>query len=318
MADFYGTPGNDTLYGTWRGDIMLGYAGNDTMWGADNSDTMYGGNDNDDLFGEYGNDFLYGDSGRDYLNGGVGNDSLWGGSGRDTIDGGSGNDVMRGGTGYDTYVVSSPNDQVIEYSGEGLDIVVSKINGYTLGANVESLLLGNTISDGTGNSLNNRLYGNDANNNLNGVGGADKLFGNGGADALNGGSGSDTLTGGADFDVLTGGSGADYFKYVSLSDAPTNYIFFPETINDFQRGIDNIDLSAIDANLSSSGNQAFSFIGTSDFGSVPRGVQGQVRYENTGGSVLVQVDVYGDGDYTSDLDIMLLSTTSVSASDFIL
>jgi serralysin len=317
MAYIQGDSGNNPLYGTWRGDIIEGYAGDDTMWGGDNSDTMRGGDDNDDLFGEYGNDFLYGDSGRDYLNGGVGDDYLWGGPGRDTVDGGSGNDTMWGGTGYDTYVVTSTNDQVIEYSGEGLDIVVSHVNGYTLGANVESLLLGGTTANGNGNSLNNRLYGNDANNNLSGVGGADELLGYGGADALSGGSGSDTLTGGADFDVLTGGSASDTFKYVSASDAPTNYFLFPETINDFLPGIDNIDLSEIDANLNVRGNQAFNFIGTNDFGN-SRSQTGEVRYQTTGGSVLVQVDIYGDGDYTSDLDIFLLGTTSISASDFIL
>ena len=64
---------------------------------------------------------------------------------------------------------------------------------YTLGANVENLVLTGTANiNGTGNDLANSLTGNSSTNTLDGGAGADTLSGGAGADTLIGGTGDDT------------------------------------------------------------------------------------------------------------------------------
>ncbi|MCV2355711.1 hypothetical protein LNV09_16320 [Paucibacter sp. B2R-40] len=126
------------------------------------------------------------------LLGGNGNDQLTGGNGGDLLDGGSGNDAMAGGLGDDTYVVDSASDSVTEAASAGTDTVQTAL-AYTLGANLENLLLtGSNAVNGSGNSLNNNLTGNDADNVLSAGAGDDILDGAGGNDTLVGGTGDDT------------------------------------------------------------------------------------------------------------------------------
>ena len=67
---------------------------------------------------------------------------------------------------------------------EGNDIVHASID-YTIGANIESLILdGSANLAGAGNSTNNALVGNSGDNNLDGRGGQDFLTGNGGNDTF--------------------------------------------------------------------------------------------------------------------------------------
>ena len=74
------------------------------------------------------------------------------------LDGGLGADAMAGGAGDDTYFVDQAGDSVSELSGEGTDTVSSGIS-YTLGDNVENLVLTGAAADGTGNGLDNLLTG---------------------------------------------------------------------------------------------------------------------------------------------------------------
>ncbi|MCW7540575.1 hypothetical protein OOT46_22380 [Aquabacterium sp. A7-Y] len=133
-----------------------------------------------------------------------------------------GNDTMTGGSNNDTYNVNSAGDVVVEAAAGGVDKVVSRLASYTLGSNVENLVLDNAgplvAVTGTGNGLDNEITGNDLNNTLNGGGGNDILNGGLGADTLNGGAGNDdligeegadTLNGDAGSDILDGGNGAD-------------------------------------------------------------------------------------------------------------
>lgn len=125
---------------------------------------------------------------------------LNGEAGHDTLTGGAGVDSLNGGAGDDTYYIDSIADIITENANEGTD-TVNAIVSYTLGANVENLVLGGAgLLSGTGNALANRLTGNAKNN------------------VLSGGDGDDVLMGGfgiglvaAEVDRLAGGAGADTF-----------------------------------------------------------------------------------------------------------
>jgi Ca2+-binding RTX toxin-like protein len=93
----------------------------DTFYGNDYVDFIRGGDGWDDIYGYAGDDTLYGDAGSDWL------------------EGGSGNDAMYGGIGDDIFVVDSAFDFVGEALGEGSDKVLTYLNSYTLGSNVETL-----------------------------------------------------------------------------------------------------------------------------------------------------------------------------------
>ncbi|HEY6093367.1 MAG TPA: VCBS domain-containing protein [Gallionellaceae bacterium] len=182
QLDMVNTIGNTGQAGVWEFKVRNGVVLNE------GGDTLNGG---------FGNDTLYGGGGADVLDGGAGNDML---------DGGAGADVMTGGTGDDVYVVDRISDAVTEELNAGTDTVQSSIS-YTLGANVENLILTRTDAiDGTGNTLSNELTGN---------AGANRLDGGAGEDTLNGGAGNDALIGGTGNDTLNGGSGDDRYVFNS-------------------------------------------------------------------------------------------------------
>jgi Ca2+-binding RTX toxin-like protein len=198
---------NNALSGNASSNTLSGGAGDDTMWGWAGGDQLFGGDGNDQLIGDEGL-------------GGISNDTLDGGAGNDTLWGEGGADSLIGGLGDDTFVVDVAGDVTVENANEGTDTVESSIN-WTLGNNVEKLLLTGTALTGTGNGLDNAITGNASNNALSGgagndamwgMTGADQLFGEDGNDQLigddgAGGSGNDTLDGGAGDDTLWGEGG---------------------------------------------------------------------------------------------------------------
>ena len=162
------------------------------------------------LNGMGGDDVIAGYFGDDTVNGGAGDDTLFGGFGNDEIDGGPGVDDMHGGYGDDTFVVDSTDDVVVEEANAGTDEVLSAAT-YTLGDHVESLILtGVGHTNGTGNSLDNRVVGNPGDNVLLGMDGKDELSGGDGHDVLEGGDDDDILYGELGDDVLIGGAGNDW------------------------------------------------------------------------------------------------------------
>jgi len=192
MPTFNGTPANDTLNGGADNDIINGFGGDDVL--SDNA----------------GKDKLDGGAGNDYLTSGGDNDTLIGGEGNDTLEGGSGNDAMTGGKGNDRYYIDSVADKATEAANQGSDTVYSDLVSYTLGANLERVVLQLGIN-ATGNALNNFLDGNVSNNELDGAGGHDWLTGDAGTDKLTGGAGNDTLVGGVGVDTMIGGAGNDIY-----------------------------------------------------------------------------------------------------------
>jgi Ca2+-binding RTX toxin-like protein len=99
----------------------------------------------------------------------------------------------------------------VELAGGGRDTVVAGID-WTLGAELESLVLTGAAHIGTGNALANALTGGDGN---------DRLDGREGIDTLAGGLGADTLDGGTGGDRMTGGLGNDLYRVDDLGDRVT-------------------------------------------------------------------------------------------------
>jgi Ca2+-binding RTX toxin-like protein len=152
------------------------------------------------------------------------------------------------------------------------------------------------IENAVGGSGNDSLTGNDGINLLRGGAGSDTLYGLGGGDSLDGAAGADTLS---------GGTGTDIFDFNSVKDSLSSA---RDTIQDFVRGADRIDLRTIDANTATGGDQAFSFIGNVAF----TGQSGQLNFI---GNVL-SGDV--NGDRTADFRINVTGISTLAFADFYL
>ncbi|HEX9948285.1 MAG TPA: calcium-binding protein [Allosphingosinicella sp.] len=257
-------------------------------------------------------DYLHGGFGHDTLNGGAGDDELHGGGDHDILNGGEGSDTLYGGEGNDVFIVDYEGDWVIELGGEGTDHVYTSLTNYMLSEHVENLTF-NGAGDPAllfiGNNLPNILVGRANDDILDGQNGADELIGHAGNDVLHGGGGDDLLLGGAGADVLTGGSEGDMFRF-SPGDTGTGAA--ADRITDFAVVVDQIDLSAIDANAGLAGDQAFSFIGTAAFS----GTAGELRHAFDGTDTWLQADV--DGDSVADFEIVFTDDVYLIASDFYL
>lgn len=162
------------------------------------------------------------------------------------------------------------------------------------------------------------LSGNGGNDSLLGWAGRDELFGGDGNDFLHGGLGDDKLYGGAGLDrlyggggrdILSGGSGKDTFIFDRVSNSTVPAF---DAIIQFNRADDIIDLAKIDADAELSGDQAFTFIGTSAFSDTP----GELRsFISKKGGTYIQGDVDGDG--VVDLQIKLSNNLELTALDFL-
>ncbi len=171
---------------------------------------------------------------------------------------------------------------------------------------------------GTGGSGHDFLYGVNSDDVLLGASGDDFIYGSAGNDTLWGGSGGDSLSGGAGNDVLYGGTGkdkllggigADVFAYRDTNESSA---MLADVIGDFTPRIDKIDLSAIDAKTSTSGNQAF----------LPGGFTSAVKansvtwYEDNGNTI-IQID--NTGNTVADIQLVLTGTgLGLTTADFIL
>jgi Ca2+-binding RTX toxin-like protein len=152
-----------------------------------------------------------------------------------------------------------------------------------------------------------------ASHTFNGGDGADQLRGGGLIDTIDGGEGNDKITGLGGADQLTGGAGADQFRYLFAGDSGVG-AGNRDVILDFSAGTDRIDFRGLDANPGVPGRQTLSFLGTSAFTS---GGTGQIRYEVSGGDLLVQVDLDGNG--TTDMEMLLQGSgaQTLTGTDFL-
>jgi len=225
--------------------------------------------------------------------------NLVGTSGDDTLIGGMGDDILNGGDGNDTYILNVTAGVIQDSSGIDTAKVAftASLDDARFDGQIENLtLLGIANINATGNVLDNTLIGNSGNNILDGNIGIDLLFGD---------AGNDTLIGGLGADILTGGDGLDVFLYRLSSESSAGAW---DVITDFMDG-DKIDLTAIDANDSLAGNQAFNFIGVDVAFS---GVAGQLRFDSA--SHILSADINGNG--SSDFNIGLAGIGSVTSSNF--
>ena len=275
-----------------------------------------GGSGDDDILGNAANNVLYGNDGDDDLTGFAGNDALLGGNGDDWLDGHIGADQMYGDDGDDIYYVDSLSDAAIEGTKDaigGVDLVFAYV-AHNLGFGVENLTIisGNAVN-GHGNELANVIQGAGGQNELYGYAGNDTLRGNAGNDVLVGGDGNDRLVGGAGSELLFGGKGNDIFDFDLVSDSPAGAGARDVCRSDgaaiaFEgagvSGGDRIDLSGIDANVRTSGNQAFVFGGT--------GI-GRVSFANSGTDSLLRCNIDADKAFEFEL---LIEDAGVLASAY--
>jgi len=226
--------------------------------------------------GENVADRIAGRNGNDFLEGFGGNDTLSGAAGTDALAGGSDNDLENGGDGSDHVFGGAGNDTLVGGGG----------NDWLYGAGGNDLIFG-----GPGN---------------------DTLAAGGGSDWLNGGAGKDSLSpyvlGGASDD-----NARDIIRYTALSDSGVT-VATRDEIFGFIEGTastaDRINLSAIDADPSVPGNQAFHFV--SSFSAA----KGEVRFVASGNDTIVQVD--GDNDTAVDMTILVHNVLGMDAFDLIL
>jgi uncharacterized protein YjiK len=264
---------------------LTGTSGNDALQASTDENWV--------VDGLAGNDTITTLGGKDVITGGAGNDTISAGGGDDVIrfaGTGEGFDSVDGGAGIDRIEAGAKGTKIGLTSFTGVEVITS--NGL---ANVT--IVGSAAND-TLDFTNVTLTGIAS---INGGAGNDTIYGSAGADTIIGLSGADTLI---------GNGGADRFDYnvVTHSRASAR-----DVIVDFQDGLDKIDLAGIDASTASSGNQAFSFIGTDAF----TNRAGQLRIDTSDpAKTLVLGDINGDG--VADFAIELTGSHELSSGDFFL
>jgi len=308
--------GIETLSGSQGNDILAGNAGANTLQGWAGSDVLRGGAGADRLDGGTGTDtasYYTGTTGVtvdlaagtgsggeaqgdtlvaiENLSGSQGNDTLAGDAGANTLQGWAGSDVLRGGAGADRLDGGAGTDTASYYTGTtGVTVNLAAGKGSGGAAQGDTLVAIENLSGSQGN---------------------DSLTGDAGANTLQGWAGSDVLTGAGGKDTLTGGAGADRFVYGSAAQSVVGAN--ADRITDFSHAQgDRIDLSAIDADTTLAGNQAFRFIGTGLY----TGHAGELRFAQSGEQTTIAGDINGDG--TSDFHIVLTGHVTPVAGDFAL
>jgi|GEM_PF-4146744 len=317
-----GEEGSDIIYGDIKTLSMYLDGGDNANVGPDKFFATFNtangeANIRESAF-NFGNDVIYGDIMGGSADGINDNDTIYGDaeSFSFTLVGGS-IIVDDSGTGDVSASLSSStsinlgDDQI--FGQEGDDILVGDVDSILI-----SLTQGTVIAGGgSGSALADARidadlsFGDDL---LDGGAGDDTLIGDGSnAEAartawLSAGSGTvsggnDTLIGGLGTDNMTGGIGADTFMFNTLADSGIG-VGQRDIITDFnQAESDNLDLSAL----------SVTYIDTAAFSG---GGSGELRYSQTATETIVEVD--GNGDGLTDMEIELSGLITLINSDFIL
>lgn len=317
-AEIYAGAGDDQIVGQGGpqdrpdtfGFLALGQDGNDTLLGSFSGDDLVGGAGADFLHGGAGNDDLSSDAGHigdnaldvDELHGGLGDDHLFFGWG-DRVDGGGGFDMATASFAGATSGVTADTGVIMQ----GIERLIS----LTLTDQADRVIVGTTeggaalVNAGNGND---HIVGQRSAIHVDGGAGDDLLVGGTAGDLLVGADGEDRLLGGAGADTLWGGRGVDIF-YVTHVET--------DTIADFSRGEDKIDVAGLDADSVTAGHQSFTYIGDQDFSGRPGELRTQVEVDGANGeprTFSLAGDLDGDGH--ADF-LVLLGTIHVDATDII-
>ena len=326
IEDAIGGSGRDEISGNAAGNALSGGKGADTLAGLGGDDTLRGGDGPDSLSGGDGDDRLDGGNGTDRLDGGAGSDTVvyventgsvrvdlasgrvtfpgdgykpetvtgvenaetgsgndvflgdgqpnrfYGNGGDDTFDGGGGNDYFDGGAGSDTVL----------YIANTTPVAVDLAGGV-------ARFPGKPWADEHFDRVENASTGS----------GADILLGSGAANVLKGGDGADDLTGAGGADQLIGGLGNDVFHFAEGDSGPGGR----DTLiggdgaaafeNPGKAAGDRIDISAIDADATAAGDQAFVWGGGHGAGHLWASNAGKVTviHGNTDGDALAEFEL---------------------------
>jgi Ca2+-binding RTX toxin-like protein len=320
-----GGGGNDTIAGALGNDKLSGDDGNDWLSGGPGNDTLDGGAGADRLTGGAGNDYYVVSSALDVVIEAAGGGNDWvssassftlgpnietlqlgsgaisgiGNASANLLYAGAGDNLLRGGGGSDTV-----SYRLGIARGATTGVVANLASGTASGSSGNDTLVGIRHLEGTdfsdsltGNGAANRLDGGSGGDTLSGGDGNDTLRGGSDSDQLNGGGGNDTLYGGSGADYLRGGAGSDRFVFTAVEDSPAVSRSI-DLVMDFESGIDRIDLSAIDADPVSRGDQAFA--------------PGQLAYDAADG--WLYADLVGNG---VDLQFRILDVSGAPPSSLL-
>ncbi len=280
----------EILRGSRFADILIGSNDHNVIEGGPGADTIAGlaGNDwlsfenatgaiaiNLDSGAGWAGDAT-GDlvSGIENLRGTPFGDYLFGDTGANILRGDAGPDVLYGGANSDT----------IYYSTSAQAVVVDLSTNSASGGDAE----GDTLVS------------------------VENVFATAFGDTLIGDSASNTLVGWLGVDRLTGNGGNDIFRWSALNESGVG----PgarDVVTDFVRAHgDLLDVSGIDADTTTSGNQTFNFNGGAAFTTA-----GQLRCFSTGaGTTIVELNV--NADLAADMQIELAGTIALIISDVLL
>lgn len=191
--------------------------------------------------------------------------------------------------------------------GDGDDVIVN--TGKMLGDS--DLGVDDDLFDGTHGTHIGAIIGGSGSDTLLGGAGADVIWGDGleataqddadilsggkGADSLHGGAGNDSLTGGAGTDLLEGGGGKDSFVFLKAADSKAGHGDLIADLGD----TDRIDLTAVDADATHAGNQAFVLVDHLD------GQAGQLALSYDAGADTTTISADVDGDGLADMEILV-------------
>ena len=141
--------------------------------------------------------------------------------------------------------------------------------------------------------------------------GSTTLYGAGGRIHMGGTANETNFVGGFGGQSMWGGTGKNIFTYLACSDS---LVGSPDSIGNFDPAKDVIDLSHLDADLTTPGVQSFKFIGAAPFS----GAGGEVRVQQdpAHNTTYVQADLVGDA--SADLSIRLTGLLTLTAANFAL
>lgn len=321
--------GNDFVFNDSEGGNIIDLGNGDDLYVGQG----YGTFTLDNVHGGAGNDQFYVATFHSNYAGGEGSDNFYSAGWQNSFDGGAGDDMIS--YEYAEKAVNIGLDINTVYTGTTRKEYVYNVE-HAAGSNFSDEIYGdagrNYLYGKGGNDQMDGLAGDDyvgggeGNDTVSGGNGNDWVFGDEGADLMSGGAGyeymyggtgNDTMSGGADWDwiegaagadQMTGGTGSDFFIFRSISDSGLTTTT-RDTITDFVRGTDKIDLSLIDANLAIAGDQAFTLV--SSF----TGAAGQVSIARAA-TTIVSLDL--NGDRAVDMSFALTGNLALTVSDFIL